>query len=61
MKKLHIALLGISFLLLTSCKEEVEKPKVIYDSAIKGKKLLKLILLKCHLLICQFKWKERII
>jgi len=41
MKKLHIALIGISVLLLTSCKEEVEKPKVIYDSANKGKEMTK--------------------
>ncbi len=39
MKKLHIALIGISVLLLTSCKEEVEKPKVIYDATNKGKEL----------------------
>ena len=32
MRKLHIALLGLSVLLLTSCKEDSEKPKVIYDS-----------------------------
>lgn len=37
MRKIHIAILGISFLLVTSCKEEVEKPKVIYDSTAKGK------------------------
>ena len=41
MKRLHIALIGISVLLLTSCKEEVEKPKVIYDSANKGKEMTK--------------------
>ena len=41
MKKLHIAIISISVLLLTSCKEEVEKPKVIYDSANKGKELSK--------------------
>lgn len=41
MKSLHIALIGISVLLLTSCKEEVEKPKVIYDSANKGKEMAK--------------------
>jgi hypothetical protein len=35
MKKLHIALAGMAFLLLASCKEEVEKPKVIYDAANK--------------------------
>ncbi|WP_367757639.1 hypothetical protein [Flavobacterium sp. WC2430] len=41
MKRLHIALIGISVLLLTSCKDEVEKPKVIYDSANKGKEMTK--------------------
>lgn len=41
MKKLHIALLSISLLFLTSCKEEVEKPKVIYDAASKGKGVAK--------------------
>ncbi|MFV5692297.1 hypothetical protein ACM55K_09765 [Flavobacterium sp. LT1R49] len=33
MKKLHIALLGLSVLLLTSCKEDSEKPKVTYDAS----------------------------
>ncbi|MBP6182164.1 hypothetical protein [Flavobacterium sp.] len=33
MRKLHIALLGLSILLLTSCKEEAEKPKVTYDAS----------------------------
>ena len=42
MKKLHIALLGISVLLLASCKEEAEKPKVIYDGANKGKEIVKI-------------------
>jgi hypothetical protein len=37
MKKLHIALLSTAVLLLISCKEEVEKPKVIYDAANKVK------------------------
>jgi hypothetical protein len=32
MKKLHIALLSTAVLLIVSCKEEVEKPKVIYDA-----------------------------
>jgi hypothetical protein len=41
MKKIHIALLGISVLLLASCKEEAEKPKVIYDNANKGKEISK--------------------
>ena len=42
MRKLHIALIGISVLLLASCKEEVEKPKVIYDTANKGKEVVKM-------------------
>lgn len=42
MKKIHIALLGISLLLLTSCKEEAEKPKVIYGGANKGKAITKI-------------------
>jgi hypothetical protein len=36
MKKLHIALLSITVLLLASCKQEREKPKVIYDATNKG-------------------------
>lgn len=36
MKKLHIALLSITVLLLASCKQEKEKPKVIYDATNKG-------------------------
>lgn len=36
MKKLHIALLSITVLLLSSCKQEKEKPKVIYDATNKG-------------------------
>jgi hypothetical protein len=42
MKKLHIALLSTAILLLVSCKEEVEKPKVIYDAANKEKALSKI-------------------
>lgn len=42
MKKLHIALLGMAMLLLASCKEEVEKPKVIYDATNKGKGIEKM-------------------
>jgi hypothetical protein len=42
MKKLHIALIGIAVLLLASCKEEVEKPKVIYDGANKGRAIAKI-------------------
>jgi hypothetical protein len=41
MKKVHIIVLGISFLLLASCKEESEKPKVIYDASNKGKEMAK--------------------
>ena len=39
MKKLHIAIIGIAVLLLTSCKEEVEKPKVSYDGNNRAKGL----------------------
>jgi hypothetical protein len=42
MKKLHIVLLGLVVLFLVSCKEEVEKPKVIYDATNKGKKVTKI-------------------
>lgn len=42
MKKLHIALLSTAVLLLVSCKEDVEKPKVIYDAANKDKTLSKI-------------------
>ena len=41
MKKAHIIMLGISFLLLASCKEESEKPKVIYDASNKEKEMAK--------------------
>ena len=41
MKKLHITLIGIAILFLTSCKEEVEKPKVTYDGASRAKELAK--------------------
>ena len=41
MKKLHIALLGITVLLLTSCKEDAEKPKVTYDRSNRGKVIVK--------------------
>jgi len=33
MKTVHIVLVNIAILLLVSCKQEVEKPKVIYDSS----------------------------
>lgn len=42
MKKLQLALLGFSVLLLVSCKEEVEKPKVIYDATNKDKEIVKM-------------------
>tara|TARA_R110000868_G_scaffold56924_2_gene176286 strand:- start:829 stop:1551 length:723 start_codon:yes stop_codon:yes gene_type:complete len=42
MKKLHIALLSTAVLLFVSCKEEVEKPKVIYDAANKVKGISKI-------------------
>ena len=41
MKKLHITILGIAILLLASCKEEVEKPKVTYDETSKARELIK--------------------
>lgn len=40
MRKLHIALLGISVLLFVNCKKEVEKPKVIYDAS-RGRSIAK--------------------
>ena len=41
MKKLHITFIGIAILLLASCKEEVEKPKVTYDETSKARELAK--------------------
>lgn len=41
MKTLHIALMNLAILCLVSCKEEVEKPKVIYDSSNRNKQLTK--------------------
>ncbi|MGO4821013.1 MULTISPECIES: hypothetical protein [unclassified Flavobacterium] len=41
MKKIHIALASIAVLLLVSCKDEVEKPKVIYDATNKSKSVAK--------------------
>lgn len=41
MKTVQIALINIAILLLVSCKEEVEKPKVIYDAASKEKAVSK--------------------
>ena len=37
MKRLHISLIGMAFLLLVSCKEDVEKPKVTYDQTAKSR------------------------
>jgi hypothetical protein len=42
MKKIHIALFGIALLLLGSCKEDAEKPRVIYDTANKGREITKI-------------------
>ncbi|WP_418263600.1 hypothetical protein [Flavobacterium faecale] len=42
MKNIKIALLLFSVLFLTSCKEEVEKPKVIYDNSNKEKPFTKM-------------------
>ncbi len=39
MKKLHITFIAITILFLTSCKEEVEKPKVTYDETNKAREL----------------------
>jgi len=41
MKKVHFILISVSILLLASCKEESEKPKVIYDASTKGKEMAK--------------------
>jgi hypothetical protein len=41
MRRSHFAYIGISLLLLASCKEEVEKPKVIYDASKSGRELTK--------------------
>ena len=41
MKKIHITILGIAMLLLASCKEEIEKPKVTYDAAGKTRAIAK--------------------
>src|SRR6187402_3444824 len=37
----HLAFIGISLLLLSACKEEIEKPKVIYDASKTGRELTK--------------------
>lgn len=40
MRKLHIALLGISVLFFVNCKQEIKKPKVIYDAS-RGRSIAK--------------------
>ena len=42
MKTVQIVLVNIAVLLLVSCKKEVEKPKVIYDSSTRDKQLTKI-------------------
>lgn len=39
MKTVHIVLMNFAILFLVSCKQEVEKPKVIYDAANKEKQV----------------------
>jgi hypothetical protein len=41
MKTSHFVYIGVSLLLLASCKEEIEKPKVTYDASKVGKELTK--------------------
>ena len=41
MRTSHFVCIGISLLLLASCKEETEKPKVTYDASKVGKELTK--------------------
>ncbi|MEL1242330.1 hypothetical protein [Flavobacterium flavipallidum] len=41
MKTVSIVLMNLTVLLLVSCKKEVEKPKVIYDSTSKAKSVTK--------------------
>jgi hypothetical protein len=41
MRTSHFVYIGISLLLLASCKEEIEKPKVTYDASKVGKELTK--------------------
>ncbi|WP_100845040.1 hypothetical protein [Flavobacterium sp. 5] len=41
MRTSHFVCIGISLLLLASCKEETEKPKVIYDASKAGRELTK--------------------
>src|SRR6187402_2199551 len=42
MRTPYFACIGISLLLLVSCKEEIEKPKVIYDASKAGRELTKI-------------------
>lgn len=41
MRKSHISIIGLSVLLLVSCKKEVEKPKVTYDASTASKVIAK--------------------
>lgn len=41
MRTSHFVYIGISLLLLASCKEEIEKPKVTYDASKIGRELTK--------------------
>lgn len=41
MRKLHISIISLSVLLLVSCKNEVEKPKVTYDASTGSKVIAK--------------------
>lgn len=41
MKKIATVCFGSLFLFLVSCKKEIEKPKVIYDTSNKGKEIIK--------------------
>ncbi|PZX92899.1 hypothetical protein DOS84_13595 [Flavobacterium aquariorum] len=41
MRTSHFVYIGISLLLLASCKEEIEKPKVTYDASKVGRELTK--------------------
>ncbi len=41
MRTSHFAFIGISLLILASCKKEIEKPKVIYDASKASKAALK--------------------
>ena len=40
MRKLHISIISLSVLLLVSCKNEVEKPKVTYDASSTTSKVI---------------------